>query len=307
MHVNRGPNLFTIAEDIGPTSIMKPARMLPTWVKRWKVVANDAEERSHQWDLAFPSSLKVCLQRFDKDPKGITNAIQDLIMGKLWCRKKEWENEPCCRGSWRQQWSNPTHHLEVEGGHLMLLSWARTLLAEEQQIEVKSSPILEYPSIWAFSVTAEQMWNNDPKRYKLILTSCFPSSPFVTSVLFSSSAPPPILQPFPLSAFKQTVPLCSPTPSGISFRVTSTAHAFLNTSSCCIKPKSASDLTHSTSDLNAHVCQKIHQLAEIRAIFFGSLFEVNDLNKLRTLAATLLIKYETSDVMLSGRWTINWL
>ena len=135
MHVNRGPNLFTIAEDIGPTSIMKPARMLPTWVKRWKVVLGDAEEESYQWDLAFPSSLKVCFQRFDKDPKGITNAIQDLIKHKLWWRKQEGEHEPCCRGSWQRQWSNPTHRPEAEEAHFLLLALAGTLLAEEQHIE----------------------------------------------------------------------------------------------------------------------------------------------------------------------------
>ena len=78
MQVNRGPNLFTMTEDIGPTSMMKPARMLPTWTRKWGD-ADFADQDSHQWDFAFPSSLEVSLQWFHKDPKWVTNPIQHLL------------------------------------------------------------------------------------------------------------------------------------------------------------------------------------------------------------------------------------
>ena len=245
MHVNRGPNLFTIAEDMGPTSIMKPARMLPTWVARYETLSKDADGESYQWDLAFPSSLKVRLQRFDKDPKRITNAIQDLILRILSWWKNNNENKPCCRGSWRRQWSNPIHRPEVEEGHLVLLSSAGTLLAEEQQIEVEAL-------FYTHSGRRAFLWLQN--RLTREVKNWFLPAAFLPPHLSypSSSLPPPhhpsSTPSFPLSAFKQTA-RTDPAGSGITFRVTSTAYAFLNSSStepvapCYVKSKSASNLT----------------------------------------------------------------
>ena len=67
MQVNRGPNLFTMTEDIGPTSMMKPAKMLPTWKENEemlflliKILTNEI--------LPFPAPSKWASSGFTKIP-----------------------------------------------------------------------------------------------------------------------------------------------------------------------------------------------------------------------------------------------
>lgn len=225
---------------MGPTSIMKPARMLPTWFEI---------KSCHNWCRWRISPMRSCLSQL---PQSAPPMVWQRYQRNNQChpgpdftyivmRKKNGENKPCCRGSWRRQWSNPIPRLEVEEGHLVLLSSAGTLLAEKQQIEVFEVEVLFYThsGIWAF-LWLQNRLTRDIMNWFLPAASPPPRSSYPSSSLplphHPSSSPS-----FPLSAFKQTA-RTDPTGSGINFRVTSTAYAFLN-SSCYIKSKSASNLT----------------------------------------------------------------
>ena len=134
-------------------------------------------------------------------------------------------------------------------------------------------------------MTPEQ---TDTGSNELVLTSCFPSSLLVISVLFSSSAPPPILKSFlPLIRLQADCPL---TPLGLEsllgllqlLMLSSTLPEpnrclLLHKIQICFQSHSWCRSTYK-NDVNIYMCQKkTSSSVDQSNSLSGWLFDVNDL------------------------------
>ena len=178
---------------MGPTSIMKPARMLPTWFER-------EMKRCQNVHLRRISPMRSCLsQLLQSAPPKVWQRYQrnnqchpGPDFRYIVITNKPWRKLTMLQRKLAATMIQP-HPPSGGGGGPSCASFFGWNSFSWGTTDWSGGPILH--SFWSMSlfVTPKQTYTGSNE---LVLTSCFPSSPFVISVLFSSSAPPPILKSF---------------------------------------------------------------------------------------------------------------